>query len=130
MSALSDVSDAVLAALASAPDLAALNRVGTGEGERSPPPYALLNEGVASDWGAKMPPGREVTLTLSLIDAGPGERLAALAEAAEAALLALPRPVGDWDHAGARLRRTRAIQRRDGTREVRIEVRLRLLALV
>jgi hypothetical protein len=129
MSALSDVTSAVIAALKAAPGLASLNRVGTGEGERSPVPYAWIGEAAAGEWGAKLPEGHELTFSISIADRGDPARLAALVEEAEEALRALPRPIGRWDHAGPRLRRTRQIQRRDGTRIASIDMRLRVLAL-
>lgn len=123
------ISDAVLAALRTAPGLAALNRIGSGEGERSPVPHAWIAEASGTDWGAKDRAGREVRLMLMLADRGDAARLQALCTAAVAALTALPRPIDGWDHAGPRVLRTRIGQRRDGMRVATVELRVRLLAI-
>lgn len=129
MTALATVAEAVLAALTAAPGLSALNRVGAGEAERAPVPHAWITEAVAGEWGAKLPEGREIVLVLNIADRGEPARLAGLVAAAEDALRALPRPLAGWDHAGARIRRVRTAQRRDGLRVASIEARLRVLAL-
>ena len=121
------IADAVLAALRAAPELAALNRIGSGEGERSPVPYAWIAEVSGADWGAKDRPGREVRLVLVIADRGEGARLDGLCAAVMAVLTALPRPIEGWDHAGARAVRARMTQRRDGLRLASIEVRVRVL---
>ncbi len=123
------VTDAVLRALKAAPGLAALNRIGSGEGDRAPVPHAWITETSGSDWGAKERAGREVRLVLSMADRGEDARLNALCAAAQDALLALPRPLTSWDHTGVRVLRVRTAQRRDGTRVATIEARVRLLAL-
>lgn len=128
MSAEMAVSAAVLAALRGAPGLATLHRIGSGEGERGQVPHAWINEVSGTDWGSKDRAGRDVRLFLSIADRGEAARLAGLCAAAEAALLALPRPLDGWDHAGGRITRVRASQRRDGTRVAGIELRLRLMA--
>ena len=121
------IADAVLAALRAAPALAALNRIGSGEGERSPVPHAWVAEVSGNDWGAKDRSGREVRLVLMIADRGEGARLDGLCAAATAALAALPRPIEGWDHAGARVLRSRMTQRRDGLRLASIEARVRVL---
>lgn len=123
--------EAVRAALAADPLWAAtVNRIGDGESEGAPVPSAWIGECVGSDWGAKDRPGRELRLGLTIVDRGEGERIAALAAAAEAALLAMPRavPVNDeatWDSSGPVVTRVRFTRRRDGTRVAMIDVRLR-----
>ncbi len=122
------LSVAVLAALKAAPGLAALNRIGSGEGERAPAPHAWISEISGTEWGVKDRLGRELRLVLAIADRGEAARLADLSAAAEAALADVPRPLGDWDHSGLRVVRVRTVQRRDGTRVTTIEARVRILA--
>ncbi len=135
---------AVLAALAGAPGLTGrLNRVGDGEVERAPVPYAWTGEVIAGEWGGKARPGRELRLGVTIADrgtdaAGTGgavngggtDRLAVLAGAAEAALLALPRTLtladgAGWETGGVVVTRVRLHRRGDGLRLAQIDLRLR-----
>ena len=118
--------DAVRAALLAAPAFAAaINRIGDGEGEDAPVPAAWLGDSVASDWGAKDRPGREVRLALTIADRGDGARLAALAAAAETAVAGIPRGLGAWETGGAVVTALRFRRRRDGLRLALIDIRLR-----
>ena len=123
--------EAVRSALAEAPQWAAtINRIGDGESETAPVPSAWIGDCIAIDWGAKDLPGRELRLGLTIVDRGEGERIAALAAAAEAALLAMPRGLdatdgAAWDSSGAVVTRVRFTRRRDGTRVAMIDLRLR-----
>lgn len=122
---------AVLAALARDPTWAAtINRIGDGESDGAPVPSAWIGDVLGSEWGAKDRPGREMRLGLTLIDRGEGARIAALAAAAEAALLAMPRVVAasggaSWETSGVVVTRVRFARRRDGTRVAMIDLRVR-----
>lgn len=122
---------AVRAALAADPLWAAtINRIGDGESEGAPVPSAWIGDCIGTDWGAKDLPGRELRLGLTIIDRGEGERIAALAAAAEAALLAMPRSLdardgANWDSSGPVVTRVRFTRRRDGNRVAMIDLRLR-----
>ena len=122
---------AVQAALVAEPLWAAtINRVGDGESEAAPVPSGWIGECISSDWGAKDRPGREMRLGLTIIDRGEGGRIAALAGAAETALLAMPRSLtasdgAAWETSGAVVTRVRFTRRRDGTRVAMIDLRLR-----
>lgn len=102
-----------------------LNRIGDGEGEDAPVPFASVGEASGSEWGSKDRPGREVRLALSLFDRGDGARLAGLVDAVEAALAAMPRAIGAVETGGAVVTRTRLVRRRDGMRIALIDVRVR-----
>ena len=122
---------AVRAALAAEPLWAAtINRIGDGESEGAPVPSAWIGDVIGSDWGAKDRPGREMRLGLTIVDRGEGERIAGLAAAAEAALLAMPSGLtasggAAWESSGAVVTRVRLSRRRDGTRVAMIDARLR-----
>ncbi|WP_375382383.1 DUF3168 domain-containing protein [uncultured Sphingomonas sp.] len=126
---------AVVAALAAEPALAGV-AVFDAPPSRAAPPYAVVDEPVLTDWGAKGWTGREGTLAVLVQDAGGGGgerpvRLRALAGAVEAALPGLdaalgPGPNGGWRLATIRLSRSR-ITRAAGDRWVAsVEWRVRI----
>ncbi len=95
-------------------------------------PYAVVDEPVLTDWGAKGWTGREGTLAVLVQDAGAGGgerpvRLRALAGAVEAALPGLDTELGEgWRLATIRLSRSR-ITRAAGDRWVAsVEWRVRI----
>ena len=116
--------DALVAALAAEPDLR-LNRIGDGPGEAAPVPHALLDEIACVPWGGKALPGWEARTTLTIMDRGGAERIAELCAAAERALAAMPRGIGEWETSGVAVTRSRLERRRDGMRIARMELRLR-----
>lgn len=93
-----------------------LNGLYDGQPGRAAPPYAVMGECIASDWGAKGVDGREVRLTVSLFDAGDRtDRIAGMLARVEAVVQALDMAGEEWRVAGARLIRSRLM--RTGARD-------------
>lgn len=127
MSAGAAVRAGVLAALRAVPGLA-VTRVVEG-GARATAPYALLRDVSATDWGTKDRAGREVRVGVTVRDVADAPAHAeALAAAAEAALLALPRVLEGW--AVASVVPVRCVTLSEGERgwAVLVDVRVRVLA--
>ena len=118
--------DAVLAALSG---VSGLNRVGDGDGEAAGFPFAVLGEIAGTDWGAKQRPGRELRFSVSVQDRGEVERIAGLAAAVEAVLVAMPRAFPGWECGGVTVLRSRMLRRRDGVRVATIEARVRAMQI-
>ena len=118
----SAIKAALLAALADLP----VNRMGDGEAENAPVPHGWLVEMIGTDWGAKGREGREIRTGISIADRGDDARLATLMRQAEAALRAVPRTLGAWDHSGVTISRVRMVRRRDGLRVGMIDLRIRI----
>ena len=117
---------AVIAALAGDRTLAAmLNRVGDGEGELAPVPYAVVGDAQSSEWGAKDRPGAEVRCVVMIADRGDSTRLAEASSAIERIIAELPRRLDDWDTSGVVVLSRRVTRRRDGLRQSIIELRCR-----
>ncbi|UZK68663.1 DUF3168 domain-containing protein [Sphingomonas sp. S1-29] len=96
---------------------------------RSAMPYALVTESVVADWSTKDQPGIEARVAIELHDGGevPG-RLRGLAEAAGAALAAMPRDLGEgWRMASLVPLRTRVVRVRGGDWVAVVEARVRML---
>ena len=95
---------------------------------RGAPPYAVVEEAVLADWGTKDMAGREGRLAVSIHDGGERPvRLRVLAGAAEDAVGAMPRDLGEgWRVASLVFVRSRIV--RDGVRWVAVsEWRVRML---
>ena len=125
------LNQAVTQAVRAAPELAQLSDVFSSEPERARRPYATLDEAVLNEWGTKDRPGREARVTLILRDEGEAPtRLRALADAAEAALLATPEiPGGEWQLVSMAVLRSRVLSDGNGRWAAMIDFRARLLAV-
>ncbi len=117
MSAEVSVRAGVLAALREDAELSAvLNGVHDGPPGRAAPPYAVLGECIASEWGAKGVDGRELRLTVSLHDAGDrADRIGAMIGRIGPIMQALEMAGAGWRVLSARLIRSRVM--RTGTRD-------------
>ncbi len=107
-----DIRTAILSALRNDSALTgAINGVYDGVPIRATVPYAVMGDVTGNDWGAKDMPGRELVLTLSLYDRSEtAVRLATLASAIHAAMLALPPILGGWHVASIVPLRSRLIR--------------------
>lgn len=97
---------------------------------RAARPYALVEEAVLADWGTKDMAGREGRVAVLLFDAGERpERLRGLAGAAEDAVLAMTRDLGEgWRIASLVLLRSRIARDGGGERWTALsEFRVRML---
>ncbi|MDG2534481.1 DUF3168 domain-containing protein [Sphingomonas sp. HITSZ_GF] len=96
---------------------------------RAARPYALVEEAWLTDWGTKDMAGREGRFAVTLFDAGERPvRLRALAGAAEAAIEAMPRGLGQgWAVASLVLLRSRISREGDGRWQSVSEFRVRML---
>ena len=114
-----------------ADDAALMARV-NGVFHRSPAriaaPYVLLDDLLATDWGTKDRPGRELRLAFSIRDgsADPGS-VSAIAAALEARLIAMPRAGHGYRLASIHPLRSRTV-RLGETWLVTLDYRARLLA--
>lgn len=126
MAAVSAVRAGVLAALRAAPELE-VTRVVEGV-TKATPPFVQLRDVGASDWGTKDRAGRELRVGVTVRDVAdlPG-RVEALAAAAEAALLALPRVLGRWRVASVVLTRSLVLSEGERRWAVLVDVRVRVL---
>lgn len=96
---------------------------------RAARPYALVEEAWLTDWGTKDMAGREGRFAVTLHDAGERPaRLRILAGAAEAAIEAMPRAIGQgWAIASLVLLRSRISREGDGRWQSVSEFRVRML---
>ncbi len=96
---------------------------------RAARPYALIEETVLADWGTKDMAGREGRIAVSLFDSGERPvRLRGLAGAAEAAIEAMPRTLGEgWAVASLVLLRSRILREGEGRWAATSEFRVRVL---
>lgn len=131
MSLREGLNQAVTQAVRAAPELALLSDVFASEPQRARRPFATLDEAVLSEWGTKDRPGREARGTLILRDEGEAPtRLRTLADAAEAALLAIPGiPGGEWQLVSMAVLRSRVLSDGNGRWAAMIDFRARLLAV-
>ena len=107
---------------------AVLNGVFEGPAVRASHPYAEVAETFATDWGTKDQRGREVRLAVLVHDAGEtSSRLVSLAEAVEAAVLAMPRDIGGWRVASLVFVRSRIAGEGRGRWLASVEFRVRVL---
>ena len=129
MSAGATVRAAALAALRDDPAIV-VNRVIDGAQARGTPPYVLLREVIAIDWGTKDRAGRELRVGVTVRDAGETPaRVEALAGAVEAALLAMPRDLDGWRVASLVPVRCAVLAEGEGRWAALIDVRARVLAV-
>ncbi len=119
---------AAAAALGGHPGLAEA-RVFDAPPVRGGRPYALVEEPLLADWGTKDMAGREARLTIALFDAGERPaRLRGLAGAAEAAIEAMPRGLGEgWALTSLALLRSRIVREGEGRWMATSEFRVRML---
>lgn len=128
MSAVAAVRAAVLARLRGDSAMA-VNRVWDGADRRGSVPYAVLRDVVASDWGTKDRDGREVRVGVTVRDEGESPaRTGALADAAEAALLSLPRDLPGWRVASVVPVRSMVLAEAQGRWAALVDVRVRVMA--
>lgn len=128
MSALAAVRAAALVRLRGEAALT-VNRVWDGADGRGTVPYAVLRDVIASDWGTKDRAGREVRVGVTIRDEGEAPaRATALAAAAEAALLDLPRGLTGWRVASVVPVRSAVLAEGQGRWAALIDVRVRVLA--
>lgn len=130
MSAGEALRAAMLAALGNDPVLAAeLTGIFEAPPYRSALPYAQIEEPVLGDWSTKDMTGREARLTILIRDTGEVPvRLRRLADAAEAAVAAMPGALDDgWRVAALSLTRRRILRERDGHWVALIEHRAAML---
>ena len=128
MSAAAIVRAAALTRLRGDPAVA-VNRVWDGADGRGTTPYAVLRDVTATDWGTKDRAGRELRLGITIRDGGETPaRAETLADAAEAALLDLPRDLNGWRIASAAPLRCAVVAEAQGRWAVLVDVRIRVLA--
>ena len=120
---------AMIDALRADPVLAAtLNGVFAGPAVRTSPPYAEIAETLSVDWDTKDRRGREVRLAVLVRDATETPaRMMELADAAERAVLAMPRAIAGWHVASLVFLRTRIAGEAPGRWLAAIEFRARAL---
>ncbi len=96
---------------------------------RSAPPYAVIGESLVTDWGAKALSGREARVAVMLHDIGERPaRLRALVGAAEDAMAAMPRVLGEgWAVASIVMLRSRIVREGEARWIGTSEYRLRML---
>ncbi len=132
MSAEVAVRAAVIAALKADGELMSLlNGLFDGQPARAAPPFAVMGECIASDWGAKGVDGRELRLTISLNDAGDmAGRIGAMLARIDPVMQALDMAGERWRVVNARLIRSRLMRTGardgDGWRAV-VDYRLRVV---
>ena len=131
MSAEVAVRAAVVAALrGDAVLMAGLNGLFDGVPARASAPYGVVGDCIALDWGAKDVEGRELTMTVSLFDAGEApSRLGGLLGRVDAVMRAVG-PVEGWQVIAARLLRSRMGRTagRDGWQAL-VDYRVRVVRL-
>jgi hypothetical protein len=122
--------EALIAALeAYAPLTEAVNGIYAVPPGRATPPFVLLGEMAALDWSTKTEAGREIRFAILLREeAERADRLAVLADRAEAAVEAMPRDLPGWQIVSLVLLRSR-ILRTDGPWTASLDYRARLLAI-
>lgn len=104
-----------------------LNGVYVREPPRGGEPYALIEPVIGGEWGAKDRRGRELRIAWRIMDRGPEPgRVEALADAAEATTLAMPRDPGGWRIVTVVLLRARLAPTAEGWAASR-EFRLRMM---
>lgn len=122
---------AVIAALEAHPVLSAAGmRVFDGAPERSTYPYAVVSDGLITDWSTKTEVGRDVRLALTLWDDGQAaDRTHALMGAMTEALAALPATVPGWQIVTCTFIRSVIARDADGPWAGLVEHRVQMLAV-
>lgn len=91
MNAAINLQQAVIAHLSAHPALAELTGVYEGPPPRAAFPYAVIGDGLVSDWSTKTEPGREVRFAINVWDDGEEPaRLHRLTAGVETAMATLP----------------------------------------
>lgn len=127
VSAEQAAAEALLAALTG---VAGLNGAFPGPPTHATAPWAELGETTGTDWSAVGVEGRELRVTVRLVDRlDTPARLHGLANAVEAAVAALPRDLAGWRLASVAAIRTRILRDRPGGWVAVVEHRLRLSAV-
>ena len=106
--------------------LGELGGVFDGPPARAAYPYAVIDATTEADWSHKSGDGREVLVAITLWDDQPA-RLHALADAAEAAVLAVNN-VPEWQLVSLRLIRRRVVRDVAGPWAAAVDFRARMLA--
>ena len=130
MSAMTQMRAAVLAALRADPLLRTdVNGVYDAVPPGAQPPFIVLPDGASIDWGTKTARGRELRLPVTIeVDRADPSPLARIADAGEAAVLALPADLPGWRIASCVY--LRSLTSADGKRHRRlIEFRIRMLEI-
>jgi hypothetical protein len=128
MSAGAVLRAALLARLRDDPAVA-VTRVVEGASARGTVPFASLRDLGATDWGTKDRAGREVRIAVTVRDDGETPvRAEAIAGAAEAAVLAMPRELPGWRVASAVTVRTMVSAQGEGRWAAQVDFRVRMLA--
>jgi len=126
MSVEQEVQAALIGALAT---ISGLNGVFEGPATKASAPWAETGELLRLDWSTKDIAGCEMRTAIIIRDrAATPERVHQLADAADAAVLALPRALGDWRIVSLVTVRLRVVRDGPGQWAALIEHRLRLLA--
>lgn len=126
MSVEQEVQAALIGALGT---ISGLNGVFDGPVAKSSAPWAETGELLRLDWSTKDIAGCEMRTGIIIRDrAATPERVHQLADAAGAAVEALPRTLGDWRIASLMMMRQRIVRDGPGQWAALIEHRLRLLA--
>ncbi|WP_187335285.1 tail completion protein gp17 [Novosphingopyxis iocasae] len=126
MSAATLLREAALAALRADPLLSArLNGVYDSVPPGAQPPFTYLPDILSVDWGTKTARGRELRLGV-MVEAPEAKALPDLADAAEAAILALPPDLPGWRIASCVYLRSLASDEGKQRRRL-IEFRVRML---
>lgn len=108
MSAEVAVRASVIAALrGDAALMAGINALYDGEPVRATMPYAMVGECIGADWGGKDVEGRELRLTVSLLDGGEAPDALAGRIARVDAMIGMAAPADGWRIVTARLARSR-----------------------
>ena len=106
---------------------ALINRVHDGPPAKASPPYVMLGEVTGGDWGTKTADGRELRVTVTVVDAGEtSARVAGILPLVEAAVRRCVVPAG-WQAGSVVLSRSRLVAARAGEWSALMEFRLRLL---
>lgn len=118
------VQAAAVAALRTVPGIGAVH---DGAPRRAAFPYAVVEDGIESDWGHKSGDGRELRFAVTLRDGGEqAGRVRALASAADATIGGLGRDLAGWRIVTLQLLRRRTVADGQGWAVV-IEYRARVL---
>ena len=122
---------AVIAALEAHPVLSAAGmHIFDGAPERSTYPYAVVSDGLVTDWSTKTEVGREVRLALTLWDDGEAaDRTHALMGAMADAMAALPAAVPGWQIVTCTFIRSLIARDADGPWAGLVEHRVRMMAV-
>ena len=125
-----DAGAAVRAAvLARLRTVSGVNGVWEGAGVSAAPPFLLLGDVVASEWGTKDAAGAELRVAVTVRDRGDTPvRAGELAVLVEAAVAGLPRVLGAWRVGSVVLLRSSVVAAGKGAWAAMVDHRVRVLA--